>query len=252
MENHSLNNKVVIITGATRGMGLATTKRFLELGSKVVMVYANNTGAATKSLQELEAYKEQTILVQADICHETNRNKIISLAIERFGQIDVLINNAGVATTHGFLKEEEDEYDRILDVNLKAPIFLAKLAAKQMIIQGHGGSIINFASTAGHHGTNAISYCAAKAGLIRATESMAQSLGKFNIRVNSISPGIHCTDMNKYHWENNTERFQKMVANIPLQRAAQADEITGAVIYLASDASSYTTGIDILVHGGRT
>jgi NAD(P)-dependent dehydrogenase (short-subunit alcohol dehydrogenase family) len=244
-------NKVFIITGATRGMGLATTKRILDLGGAVVMVYLSNINAANDAIEALAEHKGRILPLQADICKASDRELIVSSAIREFGQIDVLVNNAGIPTTHGFLKEEEEEFDRVLDVNLKAPIFLAKIVAKKMIAQGKGGSIINFASTAGHRAGGALSYAAAKSGIIRATESMASALGKFNIRVNSISPGTHRTDMNRYHWENNTERFQKMVSNTALKRAAEASEITGTVVYLASDMASYTTGIDILVHGGR-
>lgn len=245
------SNTVFIITGATRGMGFATTKRILELGGSVVMVYLSNNDAAKEALKALSEHQNRMLLIQADICSASGRESIINNTIEKFGKIDVLVNNAGIPTTHGFLKEAEQEFDRVLDVNLKAPIFLAKMVANKMIDQKQGGSIINIASTAGHQPGGALSYAAAKAGLIKATEAMASALGKYNIRVNSISPGMHCTDMNRYHWENKTERFKKMISNTALKRAADAAEITGTVVYLASDMSSYTTGTDILVHGGR-
>ena len=119
-----------------------------------------------------------------------------------------------------------------------------------MIDQKKGGSIINFSSISGHRGAGGISYDAAKAGIIRATQTMANALGEYGIRVNSISPGTHKTEMNRDHWENETDLYKRLVAITPLRRAAEAKEIAGTVIYLSSDQSSFTTGADILVDGG--
>jgi 3-oxoacyl-[acyl-carrier protein] reductase len=248
--SYSLENKVVVVTGATKGMGLASSKSLLELGANVVMVYCRDTANAKQVEAKLASYAGQMLLLQADITKVEDRQRILALTLEKFKQIDVLVNNAGIAAKSGFLKEQEEAYDLVLDVNLKAPIFLAKLVAQQMIEQGYGGSIINFSSVSGHRGAGGISYDAAKAGLICATQTMANTLGKHGIRVNSISPGLHKTEMNRHHWEQSTELFNSLVGATPLGRAAQADEIAGTVVYLASDQSSYTTGIDILVDGG--
>ncbi len=245
-----MKNKNVIITGATKGMGLATAKHLLRLGAKVTLVYSSDQQAAEKVSEELESYKGNILLLQADITDRDNRQRIVNQTIEKFGGIDVLVNNAGVAAKKGFLKTTEEDYDRVLDVNLKAPIFLAQLVAKQMIEQERGGSIINFSSVCGHRGAGVVAYDAAKAGIIRATQSMANTLGVYNIRVNSISPGTHKTEMNRSHWESNSELLQKMNDCSALKRAAEASEIAGTVEYLASDMSSFTTGTDILVDGG--
>ena len=119
-----------------------------------------------------------------------------------------------------------------------------------MIEQGHGGSIINFSSVSGHRGAGAISYDAAKAASFGRPESMANKLAQYGIRVNSISPGAHKMDMNRYHWEGETDGISSLVEIALLQRMAEADEIGGTVVYLASNQSSYTTGTDILVDGG--
>ena len=248
--SYSLEDKVVIVTGATKGMGLASSKALLELGANVVMVYCRDTANAKQVETKLTSYAGQMLLLQADITKVEDRQRILELTLKKFKQIDVLVNNAGVAAKSGFLKEQEDAYDLVLDVNLKAPIFLAKLVAQQMIKQGSGGSIINFSSISGHRGTGGISYDAAKAGLIRASQTMANALGKHGIRVNSISPGPHKTEMNRYHWENETDVYKTILEITPLRRFAEAEEIAGTVVYLASDQSSYTTGIDILVDGG--
>lgn len=245
-----MKNKTIIITGATKGMGLATAERFLELGANVAMVYRSDSENAKKIAHDLNSHKDHILLLQADISNADDRERIVNETLNKFSQIDVLVNNAGIAPKAGFLKETEDQYDLVLDINLKAPIFLAKLVANQMIKQGNGGSIINFASIAGHRGDGGISYDAAKAGIIRATQTMANALGKYGIRVNSISPGTHKTEMNRHHWESDSETFQGVVSATPLGRAAEANEIAGTVVYLASEQSSYVTGIDILVDGG--
>lgn len=248
--HESINDKVIIITGATRGMGYGVSKKMLELGAKVVMVYKSNTEAAEKAEQELNAYANNLITISADIAETVGREKILTSTLGKFDRVDALINVAGIATTKGFLKESEEQFDSVLAVNLKAPILLAQLVAKQMIEQGDGGCIVNFASTAAHSPGSAVSYGAAKAGLLMATKSIAKKLGEYNIRVNSISPGMIKTDMNRYHWENETELFKGRIEKTPLGRAGEVEDIAGAVVYLLSDAASYTTGIDIMVHGG--
>ncbi|MDF1796705.1 MAG: glucose 1-dehydrogenase [Coxiellaceae bacterium] len=246
-----MKNKIVIITGATKGMGLASAKHLLKLGAKVSMVYSSDQQTAEKVATNLAEYKDNMLLLQADITNRESRQRIVDETISNFGGIDVLINNAGVAAKKGFLKTTEEDYDRVLDVNLKAPVFLAQLVAKYMIEQKRGGSIINFSSVCGHRGAGVVSYDAAKAGIIRATQSMANTLGVHNIRVNSISPGTHKTEMNRAHWEGDeSEILQKMNACSALKRSAEASEIAGTVEYLASDMSSFTTGTDILVDGG--
>lgn len=248
--NYSIKNKTFIVTGATKGMGFATSNKLLELGANVAMVYRGDQDNAEHQVAGLQDYAEQILLVQADITSADDRQRIVAETLAKFKQINVLVNNAGVAAKAGFLNEDEAGFDHVIDVNLKAPIFLAQLVANQMIKQGQGGSIINFASVSGHRGAAGISYDAAKAGIIRATQTMANALGEYGIRANSISPGTHKTEMNRYHWENNTPLIQQMEAATPLKRSAEAEEIAGTVVYLGSDQSSFTTGTDILVDGG--
>ena len=245
-----MRDKVVIVTGATKGMGFEIAKFLLENGAYVTMVYSSDQDAAKACEDKLKGFKGNYLLLQADITSDSQREKIVSETKKQFNKIDVLVNNAGIAAKEGFLKVTSSEYDRVLDVNLKAPIFLANLVAKVMIEQKSGGSIINFCSISGHRGTSGISYDASKAGLINATRTMAGAVGKYDIRVNSISPGYHKTEMNRYHWSNNTDVHKNSIKNYPLQRAADAKEICGTVLYLATDLSSFTTGTDILVDGG--
>jgi len=205
MSDYSIKDKVIIVTGATKGMGLASSKRLLEMGAKVVMVYFSDTENAHKVEAELSGYHKQIHLLKADITKSEDRQRIIDETLTAFQEINVLVNNAGIPAKASFLKELEEDFDIVVDVNLKAPIFLAKLVAEQMIKQEKGGSIINFSSVCGHRGMGGISYDAAKAGIIRATQIMANALGKYAIRANSISPGTHKTEMNRYQWENETD-----------------------------------------------
>jgi NAD(P)-dependent dehydrogenase (short-subunit alcohol dehydrogenase family) len=250
MNDYSLKNKVIIVTGATKGMGLASSKKLLAMGARVVMVYFSDTENANQVEKELSNYRERMLLLKSDITKPEDRLRVIDETLRAFKEINVLVNNAGVPAKNDFLKESEVDFDHVLDVNLKAPIFLAKLVAEQMIKQEKGGSIINFSSVCGHRAMGGISYDAAKAGIIRASQAMANALGKYGIRVNSISPGTHKTEMNRYHWENESELYKNMIGVTALKRAAEAEEIAGTVVYLASDQSSYTTGTDILVDGG--
>ncbi|OGT54025.1 MAG: hypothetical protein A3F17_07505 [Gammaproteobacteria bacterium RIFCSPHIGHO2_12_FULL_41_15] len=250
MSDYSVKDKVIIVTGATKGMGFASSQKLLNMGAKVVMVYFSDTENAQKVEAKLGDYREQKHLLKADITKAKDRQHIIDETLKAFKEINVLINNAGIPAKASFLKENEVDFDHVIDVDLKAPIFLAKLVAEQMIKQEKGGSIINFSSVCGHRAMGSISYDAAKAGIIRASQTMANTLGKYAIRVNSISPGTHKTEMNRYHWENETELHKNMISVTALKRAAEAEEIAGTVVYLASDQSSYTTGTDILVDGG--
>ena len=251
MSDISIEDKVIIVTGATKGMGLASSKQLLKLGAKVVMVYFSDTTNARQIEAELSNdYKSHVLLLKADITNAADRQRIVDETLTAFQEINVLVNNAGIPAKASFPKETEEDFDIVVDVNLKAPIFLAKLVAEQMIKQEKGGSIINFSSVCGHRAMGGISYDAAKAGIIRATQTMANALGKYAIRANSISPGTHKTEMNRYHWENETDLHKNMVGVTALKRAAEAYEIAGTVVYLASDQSSYTTGTDIIVDGG--
>ncbi len=245
-----MKNKTIIVTGATKGMGFASAKGLLELGANVIMIYRSDAETAAKVAEDLKPYSDQMLLLQADITNADDRERIINESLTKFNRIDVLVNNAGVPARCGFLQANEEEFDAIIDINLKAPIFLAKLVAEQMIEQGSGGSIINFSSVCGHRAMGGVSYDAAKAGIIRATQTMANTLGKYNIRANSISPGTHKTEMNREQWENETPLYKNMIAVTALKRAGEAEEIVGTVVYLASDQSSYTTGTDIIVDGG--
>ena len=244
-----MNEKVVLITGGSRGIGFAIAKAFTEEGYQVVINFRSDQKRAGQAVEELRALSENVIAIQADVSEKSERESLLKQTLEKFKRIDVLINNAAVATRYGFLKTTEEEFDRIYNCNLKAPLFLSKIVAEQMIKQGKGGAIINISSVAGHIPMG-INYGGSKAALLMETKNMAAKLGPHRIRVNSVSPGTTKTDLNRRNWEGNPERWKSHTDNIALQRGADPLEIAGAALYLASEKASYTTGADILVDGG--
>ena len=244
-----MEGKVVVVTGGSRGIGRAIAQAFGENGYKVVINYRADKDQAQKALEELHSISKDAIAIQADVSEKSERERLVKETLVKFGRIDVLVNNAAISTRHGFLKTTEEEFDRIYNCNLKAPIFLSKLVAEQMIKQECGGSIINVASVAGHIPMG-INYGGSKAALLMETKNMAAKLGPYNIRVNSISPGATKTDLNRSAWEGNPDFWKSHTDKIALQRGGDPKEVAEAAIYLASEQASYTTGTDILVDGG--
>lgn len=244
-----MKDKVALITGGSRGIGLAIAKAFAKQGYKVAINYRSDQQQAQKALEELQSLSDDVVVIKADVSDKADRERLLNETLQNFNRIDVLINNAAVASRYGFLKTTEEEFDRIYNCNLKAPIFLSKIVAEQMIKQGDGGSIINISSVAGHIPMG-INYGGSKAALLMETKNMAAKLGPYNIRVNSISPASTKTDLNRRAWQDNPELWKSHTDNVALQRGADPSEIAGAAIYLASEQASYTTGTDILVDGG--
>lgn len=240
--------KVCLITGGTRGIGLGISQAFLNEGYRVVVNYRSNEEAARQALERLGPEKAE--MIKADVRKKQDRIDLLDRTLKRCGRIDVLVNNAAVSTRLSFLKTTEEEYDRVYDTNLKAPIFLSQIVAKQMIKQGHGGAIINIASVAGHRPFGVI-YGDSKAALLMATKNMAAKCAPHNIRVNSITPGTHKTDLNRHHWENDPDFWKKHCEEeIPFGRAGLPLDLGRVAVFLASEEASYLCGADLLVDGG--
>ncbi|MEM8768250.1 MAG: glucose 1-dehydrogenase [Pseudomonadota bacterium] len=247
-DRFDLNGRVAIITGGSRGIGREVAIAFAEAGANVVI--------ASRKLENCESLAEQ---IQADTGQaalplqyhagdwEANE-RLLALTEERFGRLDVLMNNAGMSPLYDKLSNvDEGLYDKVLDVNLKGPFRLSALAGEKMAA-GDGGSIINVSSVAAVRPTpNELPYGMAKAGLHALTLGLARAYAP-KVRVNCIMPGPFLTDISKA-WD--MDAFQQNAeANIPLKRGGEADEIVGAALYFASDASSYTTGAILKIDGG--
>lgn len=241
--------KTILITGGTRGIGFAVAKAYTKQGHQVILNYKSNEPAANKALEEIRQLSPSSIALKADITDKAQRSSLVEQSISRFGKIDVLVNNAGSLAKQGFLEMQEEEYDYILDCNLKATIFLSQAVAKEMI-PNKKGCIINIASIGAYRSFSVMHYGVSKAGLLYATKDMARELGQYNIRVNSISPGTIITDLNRDFWTQNPQEYKKYIEKVPLHRTGLAEEIAGAALYLSSDQANYTSGTDIVIDGG--
>lgn len=246
-----MRQRVVIVTGGNRGIGLGIAKAFVEQGDNVVIGYYKGKAEADLALEMLNKSNGQAIAVQADLSQSEERSNLFNKALESFGRVDVLINNAGTQIAGlGILEISEKDFDWVMDCNFKAPVFLAQQAAKQMIEQGDGGVIVNVGSVAAYrYYGKMLPYSVSKIALSTATKHMACELAPHNIRVNIISPGEIKTDINRDVWHNNPDRWEERMQAVPMKRAGETNEVASAAIFLASSQASYITGADIAIDG---
>lgn len=245
----SLAGKHALITGGTRGIGLAIAETFAAAGARVTVCSRkeNNVEAAVAAVQQHgEAYG-----VAGDVGSTADIERIADTAAAKFGPVQILVNNAGTNRYFGPIEDiSEANWDHTLDVNLKGPFLLAQRVGKQMIAAGIGGSIINIASTAGLQAAIKMGvYSVSKAALIMLTKVLAREWGRFGVRVNCICPGLVQTELSEALWSD-AKRREAILAMKALRRLGQPSELAGAALYLASDASSFTTGAILQVDGG--
>ena len=252
MAGQSLESKVAIITGAASGIGRATAVLFARKGAAVVAVDVNETGG--KQLAgEISTSGGQAIFVRADVSQSDDCKRVAERAIAELGRIDILLNNAGIIRRSTIVDLSEEEWDRVMDVNVKS-IFLMSRIVVPMMARAGGGSIINTASGWGlTGGSKAAVYCASKGAVVLLTKAMAIDHGPQNIRVNCICPGDTNTGMLRNEAQQLGEdatRFLGDAARRPLGRIGTPEEIAQAVLYLASNASSFVTGTALVIDGG--
>lgn len=238
--------KVVIVTGSTRGIGLEIARTFGEEGYAVV-ISGRNEESLLKVKSEFEAKGIKVASCQADISKAEDAAKLVACALETFGRVDALVNNAGVTCDNLLMRMDEDAWDKVLNTNLKGAFLMTKAVIKPMLKQKKG-SIVNIASVVGLMGNaGQANYAASKAGLIGFTKSVAKEYGKKGIRVNAVAPGFICSDMTAGLAENLKEQ---MLAQVPLNVFGQPRDVANAVTFLASDKASYITGQVLTVDGG--
>ena len=243
-----LERKVVIITGGASGMGEAMCHGFSREGASVVIVDRDKQRAENVA-SKICSNKGRAIAIEADVTSAEQLQKMASVVADNFGQINILINNAGARVIRGFLQHTAKDWNSMLDINLSGP-FQCTQAVVPFMAQSGGGSVINVCSIASYMGRpNRCAYVAAKSGLLGLTRAMAMDLSAKNIRVNGISPGMIASPFNKRFAEGE-ETGKAWEAENLIGRWGQPDDITGAAIFLASDESSFITGSDIKVEGG--
>ena len=248
--SHLLQGKVAIVTGGNSGIGKAIVEYLAELGAQVVIDYRSHPEATEELEREIGAYGGCSFGVQADVSKLDEIQRLIDAAVAQFGRIDVMVNNAGVETRTSVLDTTPEQYDKVLDVNLRGVFFATQYAAKQMIAQGDGGRIINISSV--HEdwpmpGNTA--YCLAKGGVRMLTRPAALELAPHGINIVNVGPGAVATPINDSTM-NDPELMAKLNAAIPLGRMARPEEIAKVVGFLASDAASYITATTIFADGG--
>ncbi len=253
-----LENKIAIITGATTGIGRATSVLFCSEGAKVVVVgRREEEGRETIRLAEKAGGK--AIFIKTDVSHSAQVEEMVTKTIGTFGKIDILFNNAGINPEPGrkpLIECPEKTWDRVMEVNLKG-VYLTSKYVIPHLIKNKGGSIINMGSCYGHVGVrNRCVYSASKGGVITLTKSMAVDYAQYNIRVNCISPAIIETDIAKNILDEarrNPEVWKEIITNkIPMNKPGKPEEVAYAALFLASDESSFITGTTLKVDGGYT
>ena len=248
--SHLLQGKVAIVTGGNSGIGKAIVEYLAELGAQVVIDYRSHPEATEELEREIGSYGGCSFGVQADVSKLDDIQRLIDAAVAQYGRIDVMVNNAGVETRTSVLDTTPEQYDKVLDVNLRGVFFATQYAAKQMIAQGGGGRIINISSV--HEdwpmpGNTA--YCLAKGGVRMLTRTAALELAPHGITMVNVGPGAVATPINDSTM-NNPELMAKLNAAIPLGRMARPEEIAKVVGFLASDGASYITATTIFADGG--
>ena len=244
-----LQDRIAIVTGAARGIGRAIAEAYIREGAKVVLADINaDLGAATAA--EIGRDGEARFIA-CDVGDKAQVEALVAATVEAHGGVDILVNNAGIIHSDELLDLAEDDFDRVLRVNLKGPFLVGQAAARRMVARGRGGASVNLSSVNAILAIrNQIPYNVSKGGVMQLTRVMSIALAEHNIRVNAIGPGTIDTDMAKVVMADEAAR-RTIMSRTPLGRLGTVEEIASVALFLASDESSYVTGQTIYVDGGR-
>ena len=248
-----LKDKVAIITGAGSGIGEVTTRLFASEGA-AVMIADINGPAAQAVAESINAEGGRAAWTEVDVTSGASAEKMVQVTLNSFGRVDILFNNAGIEAFGTVIESDEASWDRVFAVHVRGAFLCSKYALPAMIDSGRGGVVINVSSVAGLVGLQRMSaYSAAKGAIISLTRAMAADFAQYGIRVNCIAPGTTMTPLGQRLIENDTpERLAQRLSRYPLGRFGQPEEIARSVLFLASDDSSYATGMCLVIDGGLT
>lgn len=242
-----LKDKVALVTGGSRGIGRAIAISLAKNGANIAINYSNSSEKAEKMLEEIKALGVNAISVKADVSNEEDVNNLVKTIEKELGKIDILVNNAGITKDNLLIRMKTEDFEDVIDVNLKGTFLCTKAVSRAMMKKKYG-KIINITSVVGITGNaGQANYSASKAGVIGFTKSMAKELGSRGIRVNAVAPGFIDTEMTQVLSE---EIKTTMINNIPLNAFGNPEDIANLVVFLASSSADYITGQVINVDGG--
>jgi glucose 1-dehydrogenase len=246
----SLHGKVAVVTGGNSGIGKAVVLALAREGANIVIDYVAHPEATEELEKQVHALGDQAIGVDADVSKVADLEMLVARTVEAFGHLDIMVNNAGIETRTSVLDTTEEQYQRVMDINLKSAFFGTQIAAKQMIKQGTGGRIINMTSV--HEdwpmpGNTA--YCLSKGGMRMLTRTAGVELGPQGVQVVGVGPGAVATPINTSTM-NDPEKMKTLDAAIPLGRMAEPEEIASLVAFLAGDGATYLTATTVFADGG--
>lgn len=251
MQNTSrLSGKAAIVTGSSQGIGQSIAERFGKEGASVVIDYRGSDEGARETQKMVEAGGGKALIVKADVTSINDIQRLIDEGVKAFGKIDILVNNAGIEKRKEFWDVTEEEYDAVMNVNLKGAFFATQRVVRHLRETKRSGRIINISSV--HEELpfpHFASYCMSKGGMKMMTRDLAVELAPFGITINSIAPGAIETPINRALL-NDPSKLRGLMANIPLKRLGQPEDVAEAALFLASDAASYITGTTLFVDGG--
>jgi len=247
-----LTGKVALITGASRGIGRGVALSLAKQGADIIINYAGNIEGANQTLSEITGMGRKAIVIKADVSKKSEVEAMVSQAVAEMGKIDILVNNAGVLSYQSFVDMPEEEWNKIIDTNLKGQFLVGQAVAKHMVDNGIKGKIINIASIASGQvgvGYAMLShYCASKGGVVAMSEAMAVELGPLGINVNVIAPGAIDTDMTKTM--SDPKVMEGLLTRLSIKRIGKPEDIGAMAVFLASEESSYCSGATFYIDGG--
>ncbi len=245
----SLAGKVALVTGASQGLGAFFARTLAGAGARVA-VAARSVEGCERVVGEIAAAGGTALPLALDVTSAESAAAAVAATAEAWGALDLLVNNAGVTATVPLMDLDEAAWDRVVDTNLKGAFLVGQAAARQMARQAAGGAIVNVASILGLRVAGQVAaYAASKAGLVQLTRSMALEWARHKVRANALCPGYVETDLNRDFFA--TEAGQALIRRVPYRRLGRLEDLAGPLLFLASDASAYVTGIDLAVDGGH-